>query len=308
MSLSSDTRLTDRRNPTLMLSPQVALDLVLRCRPSTPAIEEARRLSLARQAQAASNAMTESLSVHPTVERSSERAIRRAGYVDTRPSAHRGNLRVSRPSSPGPRPSSPGPRPSSPSFSPSAPGPVSSPRMRPATPGAQPSVASAGDGRRTGFPAPAVASRRAGAAAALAVVPSFIEVERKAPPPSPRTRLSSVPPPSPKRPSAAITGGILGSLLLLVAFSSVGLHGKLAKNQLALDKLRADVSIEEQSNQTLRVEVAELQAPQRIVAEAERMGMEPSTEVMFLSNATGATASDTTPVGLTVPPSVPSAR
>ena len=301
MSHSSDTRPTDRRNPTLMLSPQVALDLVLRCRPSTPAIEEARRLSLARQALAASTAMTESLSVHPTVERSSERAIRRAGYIDTRPSAQRGNLRVSRPSSPGPRPSSP-------SFSPSAPGPVSSPRMRPATPGAQPSVASAGDGRRTGFPAPAVASRRAGAAAALAVVPSFIEVERKAPPPSPRTRLSSVPPPSPKRPSAAITGGILGSLLLLVAFSSVGLHGKLAKNQLALDKLRADVSIEERSNQTLRVEVAELQAPQRIVAEAERMGMEPSTEVMFLSNATGATASDTTPMGLTVPPSVPSAR
>ena len=100
----------------------------------------------------------------------------------------------------------------------------------------------------------------------------------------------------------------MGSLLLLVAFSSVGLHGKLAKNQLALDKLRADVSIEERSNQTLRVEVAELQAPQRIVAEAERMGMEPSTEVMFLSNATGATASDTTPMGLTVPPSVPSAR
>ncbi len=97
MSLTSDTRVSDRRNLTQILSPEVALDLVLRSHPSTPAIEEARRISLARQAAVASKAMTDSLALHPTTERSSERAIRKAGYADARPSLARGaNVRTER--------------------------------------------------------------------------------------------------------------------------------------------------------------------------------------------------------------------
>ena len=116
---------------------------------------------------------------------------------------------------------------------------------------------------------------------------------------APRARLSAVPVPTGRRnrSGAAITGTVAGAVLLVVAFSSVGLHGNLAKNQLVLDQLRSDISVEEQSNQRLRVEVAELQAPQRIVSEAERMGMAPSTEVVFLN-----AVSVSTQPAATVPP------
>ncbi len=138
-------------------------------------------------------------------------------------------------------------------------------------------------------------------AAAVAVAPQAFVEERKAPQISARTRLSTVPTPTKTRSSAAITGVVIGGLLLVVSFSSVGLHGKLAKDQLVLDKLRSDITLEERSNQTLRVEVAELQAPQRIVAEAERMGMEPSTEVVFLQSATAPVVAESDQTAPTIP-------
>ena len=402
MSLSIDTRVSDRRNLTQILSPEVALDLVLRSRPSTPAIEEARRISLARQASAASTAMTESLGLHPTVERSSERANRRAGYVDERP-AHRGGRSVASPrptssgssgssgsrgdrqatSAPAGRPapamaparsSSPaGPRHSvvasagrveaserssrrspanaadratrvSSRSTPVSPRPVARPGVmgavasrtsavgrtatsavgrtatsaagRTASPGMRtsrpeapsPASSAAPAARSTGGRKPLVGQSSTGehGAAALATVPNVVPDRRQTAEVSPRTRIAAVPAPSRNRPIGIITGVVVGGVLLVVAFSSVGLHGKLAKDQLLLDKLRAEVTVEERSNQTLRVEVAELQAPQRIVAEAERMGMEPSTEVVFLkaaaTTATEATAlSDPGTTGVTVP-------
>ncbi len=63
------------------------------------------------------------------------------------------------------------------------------------------------------------------------------------------------------------------ALVLGGAVSAIVLHADLAKNQLVLDKLRIDVGDQERTNQRLRVEVAELEAPARIINAANELGL-----------------------------------
>jgi cell division protein FtsL len=62
-------------------------------------------------------------------------------------------------------------------------------------------------------------------------------------------------------------------LVLAGAVSAIVMHADLAKNQLVLDQVRREVSAEERTNQRLRVEVAELEAPARLIGAANEIGL-----------------------------------
>ena len=77
------------------------------------------------------------------------------------------------------------------------------------------------------------------------------------------------------------------ALFALVAaglFGLVALHVVLTQNQFRLDGLRSQASTEEAKYQRLRLEVAQLESPERIVAEAQqRLGMQQPPSVTYLT-------------------------
>jgi len=78
-----------------------------------------------------------------------------------------------------------------------------------------------------------------------------------------------------------LLGGVfvVGSLFALAAS-----HAYLATGQSRLDELERDVADAQARYQSLRLDVAELEAPERIVREAqERLGMVPPPDVTYIS-------------------------
>jgi len=64
----------------------------------------------------------------------------------------------------------------------------------------------------------------------------------------------------------------------------VSLHVMLAQGQVHVDHLEKQVSAQEQRQQQLRLEVAALEAPQRVVTVAgDRLGMVPVDQVRYLT-------------------------
>ena len=82
---------------------------------------------------------------------------------------------------------------------------------------------------------------------------------------------------------------VLGALaivaLVSIAFAAVFMHASLARTQLSIDKLNIDITQAERMNQRLRVQVATLEAPDRIVSVAQELGLEPPRTVRFLPTA-----------------------
>jgi cell division protein FtsL len=82
---------------------------------------------------------------------------------------------------------------------------------------------------------------------------------------------------------------VLGALaviaLVSIAFAAVFMHASLARTQLSIDKLNIDITQAERMNQRLRVQVATLEAPDRIVSVAQELGLEPPKTVRFLPTA-----------------------
>ena len=80
--------------------------------------------------------------------------------------------------------------------------------------------------------------------------------------------------------------GILAiAALVTIAFAAVFMHASLARTQMGIDKLNIDITQAERMNQRLRVQVATLQAPDRIVSVAQELGLEPPRVVRFLPTA-----------------------
>jgi cell division protein FtsL len=76
---------------------------------------------------------------------------------------------------------------------------------------------------------------------------------------------------------------------VLVVFGVVALHAVLAQRQFALDRLSNQVAAEQQRYESLRLQVAELSAPSRIVSTAEgTLGMRAPASVTYLSPSPGA--------------------
>jgi hypothetical protein len=94
-----------------------------------------------------------------------------------------------------------------------------------------------------------------------------------------------------------------GGFLAIVVFGLVGVHVMLAQNQFKLDRLNSRSAIEEGRYQRLRLEVDQLEAPQRIVATAEgRLGMVSSPGVKYLTPSSPLTsATSSSPPGESAP-------
>jgi hypothetical protein len=88
--------------------------------------------------------------------------------------------------------------------------------------------------------------------------------------------------------------GAVGMIALL--FVAVGLHAELAEQQSAIGDTRDALAIEQEKFSETRLQVAELEAPARIVAAAETLGLIAPDSVTYLqapgSDATRATATD----------------
>lgn len=82
------------------------------------------------------------------------------------------------------------------------------------------------------------------------------------------------------RAAFVLASGVMVTLLLI----GVSLHVKLAESQFQLDRLNAQVSTEQQRYETLRLHVAELSSPDRIVSTAkEKLGMVQPGQTTFLT-------------------------
>jgi cell division protein FtsL len=67
-------------------------------------------------------------------------------------------------------------------------------------------------------------------------------------------------------------------------FGLVGMHVVLAQEQFRLDRLEAKATSEQTTYDQLRLEVAELESPQRVVADAQkRLGMVQPPAISYLA-------------------------
>jgi cell division protein FtsL len=90
-----------------------------------------------------------------------------------------------------------------------------------------------------------------------------------------------------RRLARAILLGAVG-LGVSVAFALVYLHVVLAQRQFKLDRLTTQVQQEQATYQKLRLQVAELNSPQHIIATAEgQLGMVQPSGVTYLTPAAG---------------------
>jgi cell division protein FtsL len=90
--------------------------------------------------------------------------------------------------------------------------------------------------------------------------------------------------------------GVVLTLLLFVALFGVAVsHALLIESQAHLDELDEQVASEQDRYERLRLERAELESPDRIVAEAREMGMVPADDVTWL------TPDQPAPAGVTPP-------
>ncbi len=115
---------------------------------------------------------------------------------------------------------------------------------------------------------------------------------------SPRTR---------RRRAAAVV--VLATLLLFGAlFGMAVFQTILVQGQARLDRLDQRIAAEQQRLEGLRVDVAALEAPDRIVAEAERrLGMVPPDEVLYVAPPAGLAAELGVDPGSSALPGGPSA-
>jgi cell division protein FtsL len=107
-----------------------------------------------------------------------------------------------------------------------------------------------------------------------------------------RPQLRVVDAPAPRRLSLGaltvlVVGGIFAVLFGLVVF-----HTMLLQNQQRLDRLDAQVTDAQARYQSLRLQVAQLEAPQRIIdAATPKLGMVPPDGTTYLTPAAGNDAS-----------------
>ena len=77
---------------------------------------------------------------------------------------------------------------------------------------------------------------------------------------------------------------LTGAFVVVSLFALAAFHAMLASGQAQLDRLEQRVSDAQARYESLRLDVAELEAPSRIVRDAqERLGMVPPPDVTYLS-------------------------
>jgi len=96
-----------------------------------------------------------------------------------------------------------------------------------------------------------------------------------------------------RRPGVRISAGFLA--LFLALFGNAVAHSVLVSGQERLDGLNTEVERQQAANEQLHLQAAKLEAPDRIVNEAKKMGLVPAQETTWLtpSDDPGSVASAT---------------
>jgi cell division protein FtsL len=119
--------------------------------------------------------------------------------------------------------------------------------------------------------------------------PRVVPAARPAPArPEPRPALRVVPDPAALRARrlARLATGLVAIAACFGLFGIVGVHVMLAQGQSDVQRLQAKVQEEGERSQQLQLQVAALEAPDRIVSEAQnRLGMVTPTTVVALAPA-----------------------
>jgi cell division protein FtsL len=107
-----------------------------------------------------------------------------------------------------------------------------------------------------------------------------------------RPQLRVVDQPRPRRLSLAVVTALVVGAVFAVLFGLVVFHTVLLQNQQKLDHLNTQVSDAQGQYQSLRLHVAQLEAPQRIIDVAtHKLGMVPPDGTTYLTPAAGSGAS-----------------
>jgi hypothetical protein len=111
-----------------------------------------------------------------------------------------------------------------------------------------------------------------------------------------------------KRRRARLLVAVTVAVFAAMVFGLVGVHVILAQNQLRLDRLNAEAAADQVSYERLRLQVAQLESPARIVQDANNLGMVMPPGVTYLMPPTPATpqASPSGPAATTTAPATSS--
>lgn len=106
---------------------------------------------------------------------------------------------------------------------------------------------------------------------------------RRARPGAPRLRVAAARPA--RRSLVSVAGPVLLGLLFVAVLGVVVFQALLVQTQSRLDDLDDQLAVEQQRADDLRVELAALRSPERIVAEAsDRLGMVPPEQILYLQH------------------------
>ncbi len=127
-----------------------------------------------------------------------------------------------------------------------------------------------------------------------------------APAPTPRPRLRAVPPLRPS-PRAGILVAAVIALVFAILLGAVMLNSKLITGQQELDHLNTRITKAEARHDRLRLQVAQLESPSRIVEAAQAQGMVPAASTVWVlpvvpGDPATVTPSPATPDPATEPP------
>ena len=110
---------------------------------------------------------------------------------------------------------------------------------------------------------------------------------RPEPTPAERRHLRVVPPnyvsARTRRKRARLLVFLAGAGIAAALFGVVAFHVVLTQNQLDLQHLRAEADTASAKQQQLRLQVAQLESPERVVDDAQKLGMVPPATVHYLS-------------------------
>ena len=112
--------------------------------------------------------------------------------------------------------------------------------------------------------------------------PSLRVVERPAPRPAS--------PPGRNRRLSLVSGGLIFAAVLA---GNVAVHAQTTQGQFELERLQTTAGQRQARYQQLRLQVAELEAPQRVVERARQMGMVEPARVTYLTPTAATSTGDT---------------
>ncbi len=122
--------------------------------------------------------------------------------------------------------------------------------------------------------------------------------------PAPRARLRAVPTVRASRRAGALAVMVIG-LVFAILLGAVLLNSRLITGQQQLDKLDQSIDDARARQDRLRLDVAQLESPQRIVAAAQSQGMVPAPRTIWVLPAVP-TDDPSLQAAPTTPPPAPS--